>query len=262
MARPRARLIELLAERFPERNEKALYAAVLRGEVSVDGEKALKPGALVSTVAELALRPLPPYVSRGGEKLARALAAWGIDCRGLVFLDAGCSTGGFTDCLLARGAAAVIAVDVGPNTLAWSLRTDPRVIVREGTNVMSLRPGDLSPRPHAAVADLSFRSLRGAAPRILGLASLGWGIFLLKPQFEWRDPPAEFRGVIEEAPRARQIAAELLEELAAEGVRAWGAVASPIRGRRGNRELLVLLAADGAEPPARPGLDLGNLFSE
>jgi 23S rRNA (cytidine1920-2'-O)/16S rRNA (cytidine1409-2'-O)-methyltransferase len=262
MARQRARLIELLAGRFPGRTEKQLYAAVLRGEVTVDGEKALKPGALVSTDAQLALRCSRPYVSRGGEKLARALDAWGIDCRGLVFLDAGCSTGGFTDCLLTRGAAAVIAVDVGPNTLAWSLRTDPRVIVREGTNVMSLHPDDLSPRPDAAVADLSFRSLRGAASRILGLTALGWGIFLLKPQFEWREPPAGFRGVVEEAPQARQIALGLLGDLAVEGVRAWGAVQSPIRGRRGNRELLVLLAADGAEPPARPGLDLETLFSE
>ena len=169
MARPRVRLLDLLASRYPDRSPRELSAAVMRGEVSVNGQPVLKPGVRVPGDAVVDVRAGRPYVSRGGEKLARALDEWGIDCRGRVFLDAGCSTGGFTDCLLARGAATVFAVDVGVNTLAWSLRSDPRVVVREGTNIMSLRPGSLEPAPQAAVADLSFRSLRGAASHILGL---------------------------------------------------------------------------------------------
>ena len=262
MARARVSLIELLAARFPERNAKELFSAVLRGDVTVDGERVLKPGTQLPPDAVIAVRPPRAFVSRGGEKLARGLDEWRIDCRAAVFLDAGCSTGGFTDCLLSRGAAAVFAVVVGANTLAWSLRADPRVYVRESTNVMSLHPGDLAPEPHAAVADLSFRSLRGAAAHILGLTSRGWGIFLVKPQFEWKDPPADFRGVVPGVEAARAIVLDLVAGLQQEGVAAWGAIASPIRGRRGNREVLVLLARQGVEPPARPGINVEGLFAE
>jgi 23S rRNA (cytidine1920-2'-O)/16S rRNA (cytidine1409-2'-O)-methyltransferase len=262
MARLRVPLIGLLQARFPKKSEKELFAAILRGDVTVDGERVLKPGTPVAVDAAIAVRPARTYVSRGGEKLERALDEWRIDCAGKVFLDAGCSTGGFTDCLLSRGAAMVFAVDVGTNTLAWTLRTDPRVHAREATNVMSLRPGDLVPPPHAAVADLSFRSLRGAAAHILGLTSRGWGIFLVKPQFEWKDPPPDFHGVVSGAGEARAIVTELIAGLRQEGIAALAAVSSPIRGRRGNRELLVLLAREGAEPPAHPGLDLDGLFGE
>ncbi|MCX7039707.1 MAG: TlyA family rRNA (cytidine-2'-O)-methyltransferase [Spirochaetes bacterium] len=262
MARARVPLLELLRSRFPDRAEKELYAAVLRGEVTVDGEKVLKPGVPVAPAAALALRPARPYVSRGGEKLARALDEWKIDCAGRVLLDAGCSTGGFTDCLLARGAAVVFAVDVGSNTLAWRLRTDPRVRVRERTNVMDLHPEDLAPAPHSAVADLSFRSLRRAARHILGLTLERWGIFLVKPQFEWTDPPADFRGVVQSSQDVREIVKELLDGLALEGVHATRAVASPLRGRKGNRELLVQLELGGPKRPPRQRLDLEDLLGD
>lgn len=262
MARARVRLLELLVSRFPDRAEKELYAAILRGDVTVDGEKALKPGTAVDPGAVLALRPARPYVSRGGEKLARALDEWKIDCAGRVFLDAGCSTGGFTDCLLAHGAAGVFAVDVGPNTLAWSLRTDPRVRVLERTNVMDLHPEDLTPPPHSAVADLSFRSLRRAARHILGLTVARWGIFLIKPQFEWKDPPADFRGVVRSGRDARGIVKELLEGLEQEGVHATRAIASPLRGRKGNAELLVQLALEGPQGPSPLRLDLEGLLGD
>ncbi len=262
MARARVRLLELLTSRFPERTEKELYAAVLRGEVTVDGEKVLKPGIPIDPGAALALRPARPYVSRGGEKLARALDEWNIDCAGRFFLDAGCSTGGFTDCLLAHGAAVVFAVDVGPNTLAWRLRTDPRVRVRERTNVMDLGPEDFSPAPHIAVADLSFRSLRRAARHILGLTLEHWGIFLVKPQFEWKDPPADFRGVVRSGQDARGIVKELFDGLGLEGVHATKAIASPLRGRKGNRELLVRLELEGPRDLPRQRLDLEDLLAD
>ncbi len=262
MARARVALLELLRSRFPIRAEKELYAAVLRGEVTVDGEKVLKPGIPVDPAAAIALRPARPYVSRGGEKLARALDEWKIDCAGRVFLDAGCSTGGFTDCLLARGAAVVFAVDVGSNALAWRLRTDPRVRVRERTNVMDLRPADLAPAPHSAVADLSFRSLRRAARHILGLTLERWGIFLVKPQFEWKDPPPDFRGVVQSGLDVRGIVTELLDGLEQEGVHAARAVASPLRGRKGNRELLVQLELEGPEGPPRQRFDLEGLLGD
>jgi 23S rRNA (cytidine1920-2'-O)/16S rRNA (cytidine1409-2'-O)-methyltransferase len=262
MARARLPLLELLRSRFPDRAEKELYAAVLRGEVTVDGEKVLKPGFPVAPAAALVLRPARPYVSRGGEKLARALDEWKIDCEGRVFLDAGCSTGGFTDCLLTRGAAVVFAVDVGSNTLAWRLRTDPRVRVRERTNVMDLRAEDLEPAPHCAVADLSFRSLRRAARHILGLTLERWGIFLVKPQFEWKDPPADFRGVVHSDKDARGIVRELLGGLEQEGVHASRAVPSPLRGRKGNRELLVKLELGGPGGSPLNRLDLEDLLGD
>jgi 23S rRNA (cytidine1920-2'-O)/16S rRNA (cytidine1409-2'-O)-methyltransferase len=264
MTRPRVPLLDLLVLRHPGRSARELSAAVMRGEVTVDGRPVLKPGVRVPEDAAVKVRAGRPYVSRGGEKLAAALDAWGIDCGGRVFLDAGCSTGGFTDCLLSRGAARVHAVDVGVNIVAWSLRTDPRVAVREATNVMSLSPGSLEPAPEAAVADLSFRSLRGAAAHILRLAASGWGIFLVKPQFEWEDPPPEFRGVVRDVRDQRAIAEGLLADLAREGVRAARAAESPIRGRRGNREFLLLLHREHAVPPVAPRLheDLEVLWSQ
>ena len=200
-----------------------------------------KPGARVDSSARVSLREQSLYVSRGGEKLAHALEVWKIHCAGTIWVDAGCSTGGFTDCLLARGASCVHAVDVGTNQLDWRLRKDARVLVREGTNVMDLRAGDLDPAPQRAVADLSFRSLRRAASHILGLTSEGWGIFLFKPQFEWTRPSREFRGVVRDPRTVVSIARELVDAFASEDLGVEKAVLSPIRGRKGNRELLFLL---------------------
>jgi 23S rRNA (cytidine1920-2'-O)/16S rRNA (cytidine1409-2'-O)-methyltransferase len=182
------------------------------------------------------------WVSRGGEKLAAAFAAWKFDVAGRTILDAGSSTGGFTDCLLQHGAALVHCVDVGRGQLAWKLRTDARVRVHEGVNVMDLGPGDLDPRPDRAVADLSFRSLRGAAPVILRLTREGLGIFLAKPQFEWRDHPEDFRGVVDDLSALAGILRGLVADLWDEGAFTLGMTPSPIEGRKGNREFLLLVA--------------------
>jgi 23S rRNA (cytidine1920-2'-O)/16S rRNA (cytidine1409-2'-O)-methyltransferase len=244
-------LVDLLKTRYPARTEKDLFAAILRGDVLVAGEKVVKPGTRVAPHAPIIIRDVSPYVSRGGAKLAAAFDLWGIACAGRVWIDAGCSTGGFTDCLLQRGASLVYAVDVGRNLLDWRVRSDPRVRAMEGTNIMTVTGSALSPSPDSAVADLSFRSLRRAAAHILGLTVGGWGIFLVKPQFEYRAPPSSFHGVVREPGALREILSELVAELAGEGVAVEKAAGSPIRGRRGNREFLFLLRA-GPRQEATP----------
>jgi 23S rRNA (cytidine1920-2'-O)/16S rRNA (cytidine1409-2'-O)-methyltransferase len=242
MRTTRTRLIDELSSRFPDRPVRELSALVIRGLVRVDGEPVRKPGTPVRPGAALDVPPAAPWVSRGGAKLAAALSAWRFDVRGRVFLDAGSSTGGFTDCLLAGGAAVVHCVDVGRGQLAWKLRTDPRVRVHEGVNVMDLGPGDLDPQPDRAVADLSFRSLRGAAPAILSLTREGLGIFLCKPQFEWRDHPPEFRGVVEDPDDLAGILRGLVGDLWDAGTFTRRIEPSPLEGRKGNREFLLLLS--------------------
>lgn len=262
MAGRKVSLIDLLRSRFPQKTEKELRAAILRGHVTVEERVVLKAGTPVAPEASLGLRPAPAYVSRGGEKLAAALAAWAIDCSGSAWIDAGCSAGGFTDCLLQHGAPLVYAVDVGEGQLDWRLRTDSRVRTMERTNIMRLGPADFRPVPGRAVADLSFRSLQGAARHILGLTSEGWGIFLVKPQFELRQrPPDGFRGVVRDPEVARGVVRGLAERLAAEGVAVRRAIPSPIAGRRGNREFLFLLELAAGAPPGSEAV-ISGLFAE
>jgi len=255
-------LIQLLTSRYPEMTERELRAAILRGHVSVAEQVVTKPGTPVSAEATVRVRPAPAYVSRGGEKLAAALDAWGVDCTGSAWIDAGCSTGGFTDCLLQHGAPLVYSVDVGEGQLDWRLRTDARVKTMERTNIMSLARSDFDPLPGRAVADLSFRSLQGAARHILGLTTEGWGIFLVKPQLELRQRPLEgFRGVVRDPGLAREVVRDLVQRLAAESVAVRKGIPSPITGRRGNREFLLLLdARPGA--PADAEAVLSGLFAE
>jgi 23S rRNA (cytidine1920-2'-O)/16S rRNA (cytidine1409-2'-O)-methyltransferase len=237
----RVPLIELLKTLHPSVDEKELRARVLLGRVSVGGEKVVKPGTPVSADAVVLLRPAAAFVSRGGEKLDAALKAWDVACEGTAWIDAGCSTGGFTDCLLQRGAARVFAVDVGEGQLDWRLRGDPRVKTMERTNIMTVRRADLDPLPHRAVADLSFRSLQGAARHILALTTEGWGIFLVKPQFELRRPLDGFHGVVHDPGDVKVIVDDLVKRLAAEGVNVEKQMPSPLPGRKGNREMLFLL---------------------
>jgi 23S rRNA (cytidine1920-2'-O)/16S rRNA (cytidine1409-2'-O)-methyltransferase len=253
-------LIERLKTLNPRSDERELRAQVLRGNVFVGGDKAVKPGILVPADAAVELRPAPAFVSRGGEKLEAALSAWGVECGGAPWVDAGCSTGGFTDCLLQHGASLVYAVDVGEGQLDWKLRGDRRVKTMERTNVMSLRSSDLHPRPSRAVADLSFRSLQGAARHILGLTTDGWGIFLVKPQFELRRPLEGFRGVVRDGEEVRSIVRDLVQRLAAEGVTAEKGIPSPVAGRKGNREFLLLLRFGDGGPDS--GEMLSSLFRE
>lgn len=242
MSRKR-RLIDILRSRFPDQDRERLLALVLCGEVFVAGERCKDPKTAVSETDEISIRERP-FVSRGGEKLDRALSLWGIDVRGKVVLDAGASTGGFTDCLLRRGAVLVHAVDVGSNQLHPSLLRDPRVLAKERTNVMGL--DSLDPEPHGAVCDLSFRSLRTAATHILELTSENWLVALVKPQFEWRNPPPSFDGVVRSTEDLEAILKSLVQAFAGEGVVVRELTESPIRGASGNREFLFLLSAGKA----------------
>jgi 23S rRNA (cytidine1920-2'-O)/16S rRNA (cytidine1409-2'-O)-methyltransferase len=235
----RQRLDQLLVERGLAESRAKAQALVLAGEVFVDGQKAAKPGHSVSVESRIELAGRLPYVSRGGLKLAAALDHFGIDVTGRVCLDTGASTGGFTDCLLQRGATRVYAVDVGAGQLDWKLRTDPRVVLRENINARYLRFEDIGERVDLAVCDVSFISVTLVLPALVPLLKeTGEIVVLVKPQFEVgrgqvgkggivRDPQlhAEACAKVEDAVRAAGFSTALME--------------SPILGAEGNREFLL-----------------------
>lgn len=240
-------LSRLLADTWPDIDAKDLYAAVLCGEIRINDERIRDPKCEVPQNARIEWL-VEKYVGRGGFKLEGALEGMGLDPSGLICLDAGASTGGFTDCLLSRGAAFVHAVDVGYNQLAWKLRSDSRVSSLERTNIMSLDPDDLDPQPVLAVADLSFRSLRGAASKLLELTGGGTVLALVKPQFEDQSEDG-FDGVV----RSREVRSAVLKslraDLPAEGVHVHDAVASPVKGRKGNAEVFFRLSSHPSDNP-------------
>lgn len=237
-------LLQLLSKKYSDIDRKELYAAILCGEISVDGEKIRDPKAPVERSAELSWVK-EKFVGRGGFKLEGALEDLGLNPEGLICLDAGASTGGFTDCLLSRGATKVHAVDVGFNQLAWKLRTDSRVSVYEKTNLMSLTAESLNPPPDFAVADLSFRSLRGAASKLLSLTGGAPVLALVKPQFE-QPVETNFDGIVRTREARAAVLHSLRSDLPDEGVHVLDAVACRITGRKGNAEVFLLL---GGEPP-------------
>ena len=177
-------LKELLYSYYPYLSPQEIYSSIMCGEYCINGESIRAPKALVSNDSHVEWKPRK-YVSRGGQKLEAALDYFCLSPMGSVCLDAGASTGGFTDCLLKRGAKIVHAVDVGFNQIAWTLRTHKQVNVMEKTNIMKIIPGDLQPSPEFATADLSFRSLRKVATRLLQLTHGKTVLALAKPQFEY-----------------------------------------------------------------------------
>ena len=235
-------LRRLLSEQYPRWGGGEILAHVLCGEVYVDGERVTDINAVVSDNAVAEFRLQHRFVSRGGDKLNAILEEWGLDVRGRVFLDAGASTGGFTDCLLQRGAAFVYCVDVGYNVLDYRLRVDPRTEVLERTNIMDIDGDSFRNRtPDAAVMDLSFRSIRGAAEHLLKMTVQKWAVALVKPQFEWMDPPGTFRGIVHDRKQQSSILKRLRNDLASEGVYVNRAGHSALRGRKGNHEYFFLL---------------------
>jgi len=247
----RRSLLELLRRLHPERDPEELRARILCGEVLVDGQRLRDPRAPVPAEGAAVAFQERRFVSRGGRKLEGALEGWGVEVAGLCLLAAGCSTGGFTDCLLQRGASRVIAVDVGYGQLDYRLRRDPRVSVLERTNLLSLTPGGLPFSPQGAVADLSFRSLRRAAAHLLALTTAGWLLALVKPQFELRSPGEDFRGVVRDPQLRRRALLELARDLAGAGVFLQRAAAARPAGARGNREYFFWLSLQG-RPPREP----------
>jgi 23S rRNA (cytidine1920-2'-O)/16S rRNA (cytidine1409-2'-O)-methyltransferase len=223
----------------------------------VGGASADKPARLVAPGEPIELiGPGPRFVSRGGEKLDAALDHFGIDVTGLRALDAGSSTGGFTDCLIQRGAAHVVALDVGRNQLHERLRADTRVTVRERTNLRGLSGDDLGGRFDVVVADLSFISLRTVAGPLLSLARPGaHEVLLVKPQFEAGKEEADRgRGVITDPRVWHRVLTEVDDALRGLGTAIMEAMVSPLRGSSGNVEFLVHVIAPGgaASAPTDP----------
>jgi len=217
----------------------------------VAGAPATKSSRLVAADEAIVLAgPAPRFVGRGGEKLAAALERFAIDLTGRVVLDAGASTGGFTDCCLQAGAARVIAVDVGRGQLHHRLLTDARVDSRERTNVRHLVPGDLGPLVDAVVADLSFISLRTVAPALLGLVHQGGDlVWLVKPQFEaGRQEASRHRGVIADPEVWHRVLGEVAGTLRGHGAAIMGLMTSPLRGADGNVEFLLHGRASTDQP--------------
>ena len=250
----RSRLDVLLVERgLAETREKA-QALVLAGAVEVAGRPARKAAEPVDRDAELhVVRAADGFASRGGTKLEHALDRFGVPVAGLVWLDAGASTGGFTDCLLRRGARRVYAVDVGRGQLDWRLRNDPRVVVRERTNIRYLE--SLAEPVDAAVADLSFISLRLALPAIGRLTRPGGSIVaLVKPQFEAGRGQVGRGGVVRDPAVWRRVLLELWAWAVEHGFTPRGLTASPIRGPAGSVEFLLWLTngapGSGFEAPS------------
>lgn len=239
--------LELVRRGLVETREEA-RAVVEAGHVTVAGAPATKGSTLVAPDEALRVTEPRPYVSRGGLKLAAALEAFGIDPAGRDCLDAGASTGGFTDCLLQRGAGHVVALDVGAGQLAWELRTDPRVTVFERTSVRELVPAMLPYRPSLLAADLSFISLRLATAPLVDVSAPGADLVLLvKPQFEAPRADVGPGGVVRGSEVRRRAIDDVAEAARAAGAAPAGVVVSPVRGPAGNAEFL-LHAVVGGEP--------------
>ncbi len=215
---------------------------ILAGLVKVDGQPVKKAGQNVSALNEISVQgPEHPYVSRGGVKLAGALDHFGLQVASLTCLDVGASTGGFSDCLLQRGATAITAVDVGYGQMAWKLRTDPRVTLHERVNARDLPPG-MAPGPYdLIVADVSFISLTLVLPGLVGrLAPGGRVLCLVKPQFEAGRQQVGSGGVVRDEAVRQEAVDKVAACLAGLGLRVRGQCVSPIQGPAGNVEFFLL----------------------
>ena len=229
---------ELVDRGLVESRQKA-QALIMAGEVRVNGQKASKPGQPVDSDAALEVLARPPYVSRGGLKLAAALQHFAIDVTGAVCLDVGSSTGGFTDALLQAGAARVHAVDVGAGQLAWQLRTDPRVVLHEGINARELVYSDIGELVRLAACDVSFISVTLVLPAIVPLLQAdGQMVILIKPQFEAGKGQVGKGGIVRD-PEVHQAARDRVDKAVRQFGFATNMMDSPILGAEGNQEFLL-----------------------
>ncbi len=229
-----------------ESREKA-KALIMAGSVFVNGQKETKPGAPVTEEADIQVKGEKlPYVSRGGLKLEKALNTFAIDPAGYTCIDCGASTGGFTDCLLQRGAKHVYAVDVGYGQLAWSLRTDERVTVMERTNARNLTPDMFSEKMDMAVMDMSFISLHLVLPAVRTLLKeAGQVVCLVKPQFEAGREKVGKKGVVRDPAVHREVLENFVAAAGGLGFAVAGMSFSPVRGPEGNIEYLAWLKTAG-----------------
>lgn len=242
------RLDKLMVERGLVPSRQRAQALILAGQVVVDHHTVDKAGARVAADAALRLKGEDiPYVSRGGLKLEKALQEFDLDVTGVVAIDVGASTGGFTDCLLQHGAARVYAVDVGYGQLAWSLRQDSRVVNLERTNIRHLQPASLPEKPILAVIDASFISLEKVLPATLALlAEQAEVVALIKPQFEVGRGAVGKGGVVRDAGLHEAVVERIRQVATGLGCRVRNVTESPILGPKGNREFLIHLSRDAA----------------
>ena len=241
----------LVEQGYADSRTKA-QAIIMSGNVYVDGQKADKPGVSYEEHIALEVRGATcPYVSRGGLKLEKALRNFGVDPTGYVCSDSGASTGGFTDCLLQQGAKKVFAIDVGYGQLDWKIRSDPRVVVMERTNVRYVTPEQLGEPLDLSVIDVSFISLKIVLPVVKTFlkADQGQVLCLIKPQFEAGKEKVGKKGVVRD-PAVHQEVLEDFISLAHEiGFTILGLTFSPVKGPEGNIEFLAHLTLAGGEEP-------------
>jgi 23S rRNA (cytidine1920-2'-O)/16S rRNA (cytidine1409-2'-O)-methyltransferase len=243
------RIDKLLEQRGIAESRTKAQAMIMAGVVLVDERRIEKPSETFGPEASIRIKgdsPESRYASRAGLKLEKALEEFGVDAGGLQCLDIGSSTGGFTDCLLQHGAATVVALDAGTNQLAWSLRNDPRVEVREKTNARHLTPADFTTHFDLIVVDVSFISLKKILPALVPLMPTGGRIIcLIKPQFEVGRGEVGKGGVVRESEKHERVIAEVNKCAADHGLRVGRTIDSPILGAEGNKEFLALYERDG-----------------
>ena len=233
-------------------------ALIMSGEVYVDGQKCDKAGTQISEDARIEVRGNAcPYVSRGGLKLEKALRDFGVDPTGCVCSDSGASTGGFTDCLLQKGAKKVFAIDVGYGQLAWAIRNDPRVVCMERTNIRYVTPEQLGEPLDLSVVDVSFISLRIVLPAIKALLKpTGQIVCLIKPQFEAGKDKVGKKGVVRDPKVHEEVLNGFLALAAGLGMTVRNLTFSPVKGPEGNIEFLghLSMLPEGALVPDVPAL--------
>ena len=237
----KVRIDQLLYKRALTESREKARALILEGKVIVNGQKVEKPGTMVNQNAEITIcGETLPYVSRGGLKLEKALKEFAIDVKDKVAMDVGASTGGFTDCLIQHGAKKVYSVDVGYGQLAWELRTDPRVVPIEKTNIRYMPKEKIPEEVDIVTVDVSFISLRLVIPKILEfLKPDGEIIALIKPQFEAGKGEVPKGGVIKDPEKREKIVQEIKQFFESLNVKIVGIIPSPIPGQKGNIEFLL-----------------------
>ena len=238
------RLDVLLTEQGYADTRSKAQAIIMAGQVYVDGQKADKPGISYDENVMLEVRgDTCPYVSRGGLKLEKALRNFGVKPEGYVCSDSGASTGGFTDCLLQQGASKVFAIDVGYGQLDWKIRSDPRVVVMERTNIRYVTPEDLGEPLDLSVIDVSFISLKIVLPAIKNLLKPGKGqaLCLIKPQFEAGKEKVGKKGVVREPETHKEVLDHFVELAHSLEFSILGMTFSPVKGPEGNIEFLAHL---------------------
>ncbi len=245
---------QLTADQHGPLSRQQAQRLIQAGQVRVNQQVIDKPGTLISPQATIEIQQRPPFVSRGGEKLAGALRTFPINVTGRVCLDAGISTGGFTDCLLQAGATRVYGIDVGYGQVDWQLRQDARLVLRERTNIRYLTPEHLyqanDPRPDLGVADVSFISLIKILPALAELLITPKELILLvKPQFEVGRQQVGKQGVVRDPKAQRQAIQQVLAAAQGLGWVGHGVVPSPLLGPAGNREFFLWLSTSSSDQP-------------